>query len=84
MHADALNEGRERRIGNKSPVEVAGIAEKLQFVAVKSIAAVREDVKKRKRGGDSDEDDPVTAAGCSGRYCFQFVGRRKHAGEALL
>ena len=79
-HADTLNEGRERRICYESPVEMACIAEKLQFIAVKAVAAVGEDVKKGKGSGDGDEDQPVTGAGCHGRRSFLFGGERKHAG----
>ena len=38
--ADVLDKGSEGRIGDESPVEMAGIAEELELVAVKAVAAV--------------------------------------------
>ena len=57
--ADALDEGRERRIGDKSPVEMARIAQELEFVAVKAVAAVGEHVKQRDGGGNAKQNRPI-------------------------
>jgi hypothetical protein len=43
---EATNQRRHRRISDKAPIEVMGIIERLQFIAVKSILAVAEHVKK--------------------------------------
>ena len=44
--ADVLDERSERRIGDKSPVEMARVAEELQLVAMKAVAAVGEEMKR--------------------------------------
>ena len=49
-------------IGDKAPVEVAGIAEELEFVAMESIAAVGEDVEQRYSGGQAEEKRPLGRA----------------------
>ena len=56
--ADVLEEWRERRVGDESPVEVARIAEELEFVAVEAVAAVGEHVQERDGGGDGEQDGP--------------------------
>ena len=56
--ADVLEERRQRRIGYESPVEVARIAQELEFVTVKSVAAVGEDVDERDGGGDEEKNWP--------------------------
>jgi hypothetical protein len=62
---------------------VSSIAEKLQFIAVKAVAAVGENVEKGKGGGDRDQDSPVTGSGCPGVHYFLFGCKRSHAGCAL-
>ena len=50
-------------IGNETPIEMAGIAEELQLVAVKAIAAVGGDVEDRGRAGDDEArpSNPLSA-----------------------
>ena len=79
--ADALEEGRERRVGDKAPVEVARIGEELQLVAMEAVAAVGEDVREREDGGDGGKDKRVRAAGIrrgSGRLIWLAGGEGKH------
>ena len=42
--ADVFEKWREGRIGDESPIEVAGVAEELKFIAMKAVAAVGGDV----------------------------------------
>ena len=57
--ADVLDEGREGRIGDESPVEMAGIAEELEFVAMEAVAAVGEHVEQGDGGGEGEEEWPL-------------------------
>ncbi len=50
-----LDEGREWRIGDESPVEMAGVGEELEFVAMEAVAAVGEEMKEGDGGGDGEE-----------------------------
>ena len=52
--ADALDEGRERRVRDIAPVEMARVAEELEFVAVEAIAAVGGDMHDCGCDGDGD------------------------------
>ena len=56
---NALDERREWRIGDESPVEMARVAEELQLVAMKAVAAVGEQVQEGDGGGDGEEDRDV-------------------------
>jgi hypothetical protein len=47
--ADVFEERRERRIGDESPVEMAGVAQELEFIAVEAVAAVGEHVEQAQR-----------------------------------
>jgi hypothetical protein len=49
MQGDVFDEGREWRIRHESPFEMAGIAEELEFVAMKAVSPVGEHV------GECDE-----------------------------
>jgi hypothetical protein len=60
--ADVFDEGCEGRIGDKAPVEMAGIAEELEFVAMEAVTAVGEDVEKRDSGGKAEEKRPLGLA----------------------
>ena len=60
--ADTLKERRHGRIGDESPVEVARIAEELEFVAVKAVAAVGGEVDQRDGGGDGKQGHEFGAA----------------------
>jgi hypothetical protein len=79
--ADALKERRERRVGDKAPVEVARVREELQLVAMESVAVIGQDVGEREGGGDGGEDKCVRAAGVGrGRSCLVWLagGEGKH------
>ena len=56
---DVLDEWREWRVGDESPVEMAGIAEKLEFVAMKAVAAIGEDVEQGNGGGEGEKEWPL-------------------------
>src|SRR5579863_7195643 len=47
MQADAGKKRVQWRIGHKSPIQMHGIAENLEFIAVNSIAIVREQMEER-------------------------------------
>ena len=84
--ADALHERRERRIRNESPVHVAGIAQELQFVAVKPVAVVGEDVKQCDASRNDDQNhgvDPRIAIG-QNRHRTSVTSLRLRAIAAYL
>jgi hypothetical protein len=54
-HADVFDKGRKGRIGHESPVEMAGVGEELEFVAVEAVAAVGEQMQQGDGGRDADE-----------------------------
>ena len=71
-----FEKGCHRRVCDESPVEVAGVAEELQLIAVKAVAIVGGQMKKRNRRCDGKQEDVVRArlsARCIGRgvrrYC---------------
>jgi hypothetical protein len=75
--ADALDKRREGRIGDESPVEMAGVAEELELVAMKAVAAVGEQMKKRDGGGDGEQMSGVGAGrGFGGRLACGMEGVR--------
>ena len=54
--SDVLDEWREGRIGDESPVEMARVGQELQLVAMKAVAVVGEQMEERDGGGDGEED----------------------------
>jgi hypothetical protein len=44
---DAFDKGGERPVCDESPIEMACVAEELEFVAMKSVAVIRKDVDER-------------------------------------
>jgi hypothetical protein len=56
FEADAFHKGREAADRHKSPVKMPRIAEKLEFIAVKAVAAIGEQVNERHRGGDGQQE----------------------------
>ena len=53
------DERRDRRIDDEAPIEVAGVVERLQLVAVKSISAVGRDVQSEPRSRDQHQNTGV-------------------------
>ena len=51
-----LEKRREGRIGDESPIEMAGVAEELKLIAMKAVAVVGEQMDDRNGRRDGDED----------------------------
>ena len=58
---DALDKGREGRVRDKSPVKMARVTQKLQFISMKAVAIVRSEMKKGDRGGDGEQKEEMAA-----------------------
>ena len=52
--ADVLDERRERRIGDKTPIEMPRVGEELQLVAMEAVAAVGEQMAEGGGTGDGE------------------------------
>jgi len=62
LKANTLYERRQGRIGHKAPIEMAGIAEKLEFVAMEAITAVGGEMEQRYGGRDAEQNGPFGLA----------------------
>ena len=60
---DVLHEGREGRIADVSPVEMAGVGEELEFVAMEAVMAVGEAVGECKCSRDGGQHGQVGPGG---------------------
>src|SRR5262249_36979250 len=69
IQPDPLNERRKRWIRNKPPIQMPCIGEKLQFVAMKAVAAIGEDMENREYRGHGKQ---------------RYQARRSRSREALL
>ncbi len=64
--------GVSGRIGNETPVEMAGVAEELKFVAVKAVAAVGGDVDERDRAAMASKAVKSAVRGAAGTRCSRL------------
>ena len=68
-----LDEWSEWRIGDESPVQMPRVAEELQLVAMKAIAAVREQMDESDRGRDGEQDRKVCPSICLHGWMFSAI-----------
>jgi hypothetical protein len=59
-----LDEWSEWRIGDEPPIKMPRVAEKLQLVAMKAIAAVREQMDDGNRRANADQNGEVGSVIC--------------------
>ena len=71
----AAEEGRERRIGNKAPVEVARVFQRREFIAMKAVLAAGDEVDDDGCESDAKKNGKIAGPKSLFQWCRIRIGR---------